>query len=179
MPQPISRTWEFQFSIPPWILEVFGIVPGVFLEVEISICRDQCDREETSIVISIWQNRVIDLTNGDQPYFIESSVLNFGFSSPNQYYVSDSEYHRNLGTQSVLEGSNDTFANTDWSPGSPTPTPQYNSLSPHPPHFQSAEEEQQENDTDHIINSAVQSVTERISRAHSIAEELATMLYRV
>ena len=178
LPQPILRTWEFHFSIPPWLLEVFGLVPGVFLEVEIFICRDQPDREDDSIVISIWLNWVIDLTDGDQPHFIKSSDLNFGFSWPNSNHVSDKEYHRNLRTTLISEGSDDTFANSDWSPGSDTPAPQYNSLSPHPPRFQSAEEEQQENDTDHI-NSAVWSVTERICQAHSIAEELANTLYWV
>ena len=123
LPQPITWTWEFQFPIPPWILEVFGLVPGIFLEVEIFISRDQPEREENSFAISIWLNWVVNLTGGDQPHFIESSTLNFKFTWPNPHHILHEEYQAKLRTTSVSEGS-DTFANTDWSPGP-------SSLAPH------------------------------------------------
>ena len=178
-PLPIMRTWEFQFPIPPWILEVFSLVPGVFLEVEIFINRDQPDREENSVAISIWLNWVVNLTDRDQPHFIESSVLNFEFTWPNQYHIPYEEHQANLRAESVSEGSNETFANTDWMPGSLTNAPEYQSLSPHPPHFQSAEEEHQDQEIDCTTTEIIWSVNERISRVCSIAEEFTTTLNQV
>ena len=103
----------------------------------------------------------MDLTDGDQPHFIESSVLNFRFLWP-KHHVPDEEYHRNLGTTSVSEGSDDTFANTEWSPGPSSPTPIYNSLSPCPPRFQPAEEEQQDEQIDQTMTEIIQTVNKRI-----------------
>ena len=176
-PQPITRIWEFHFSIPPWILEAFGITPGIFLEVEFFLCRDDPDREENSIVITIWLNRVVDLNNSDQPNTVELITLNFRFSWPNQYHVPDEEYHRNLAPSTVSKGSSDTFANTNWSPGSPVP--QYNSLSPCPPCFQSAEEEQQNQNIEITPLKIINWVNERIDWACSIAEELVQTIYWV
>ena len=121
----------------------------------------------------------MDITDRDQPHFIKSSVLNFGFLWPNQYHVPYKEYQRNLRTTSVSEGSNDTFANTEWSPGPSSPTPNYNSLSPCPPHLPSAEEKQQEQQIDLTTTEIIQAVNERIGQAHSITKELARTLYWV
>ena len=120
--------WELCFPIPPWILEAFGITPGIFLEIEFFFCRDNPDREENLIVITLWLNRVVDLDNDDQSHRVESLTLNFRFSWPNQYHVPDKEYCRNLAPSTVSKGSDDTFANTDWSQGPPAPN--YHLLSP-------------------------------------------------
>ena len=146
------QTWDFRFPIPPWILQVFDLEPGVLLKVEIFICRDQPDREENSVAISIWLNRVMTLLDRDQPHFIESSILNFKFTWPNPHHIPHEEYQANLCTTTVSEGSNDTFANTVWSPGPSSPAPHFNTLSPHPPRFQSVEEDQQNIEIDHTIS---------------------------
>ena len=176
-PHPIMRIWEFWFPIPPWILEAFSITPGILLEVELFLCRDDPDREENLIIIIIWLNRVVYLNNGDQPHRLETITLNFRFSWPNQYHISDEEYHRNIAPSNISKGSDNTFANTNWSPGSPAPY--YNSLSPHPPCFQPAEEEQQEQNITITPLEIINWVNERIGQARSIAEELAQTIYWV
>ena len=127
----------------------------------------------------VWFTRVIDLTDRDQPHSVESSVFNFRFLWPNTYHVPHKESQWGLWSTSVSKGSDDTFTNTDWTPGPSSPAPCYNSLSPCPPHFQTAEEDQQEQEIDWETNRVLWSVNKRISRAHSIAEELANTLYQV
>ena len=95
---------------------------------------------------------------------IESSVLNFGFSWPNENHTPDEEYHENLAPSVVSKGSNDPFANSHWSPGSTnSPVPNYNSLSPHPPLFHPAEEEQQREQTNLTTEEIVNQVNIRLS----------------
>ena len=178
LPHPITQTWEFWFPIPPLILQVFGLLPGVLLDIEIFICRDQPEREENSVAISIWLNQVTTLTDGEQPHFIESSILNFKFTWPNPHHIPHEEYQENLRATSVSEGS-DTFANTERSPGPSSLAPHFNSLSPHPPHFQSVEEDQQNTEIDQMISDTLWLVNKRITRGRSIAEELLKTLNRV
>ena len=149
------------------------------LEVEIFICRDQPEREENLVAISIWLNQVTELTDGDQPHFIESSTLNFEFTWPNPHHIPHEEYQANLRAETVSEGSDNTFANTVWTPGPSSPAPKFNTLSPRPPCFQSIEEEQQDIETDHTISDMIRLASESITRGRSIAEELLETLNRV
>ena len=171
------RLWEFHFPIPPWLLEVFGIMPGVFLEIEVFICRDDPDRKENSFIATLWLNRVVDIKEPDQPHRAESVTFNFSFSWPNPYHISDEEYCQNLAPSEVSEGSNDTFVNTDWMPDSPAPD--YRNLSPQPPCFQAAEGEQQPQQPEISTLEIIQRVNERIGQACTIAEGLAQTIYRV
>ena len=98
---------------------------------------------------------------------------------PNPHHIPHEEYQANLQATSVSEGSDDTFANTIWTPGLSSPAPNFNSLSPQPPRFQSVEEEQQNQIINHTIDQAIQSVNERIERGHTIAEELLNTISRV
>ena len=112
------------------------------------------------------------------PHFIESSTFNFKYMWPNPHHIPHEEYQENLHTTTVSEGS-DSFANTDWSPGPSSPPPNFNSLSPQPPHFHLADEEQQDELIDQTINQTISYVDNRITRGCSIAEELAQVLTEI
>ena len=165
------RTWEFHFPIPPWILEFFGIPPGVFLEVEFFICRDNPDREEITVVATLWLNRVVAVDEPDQPHKAESIEFNFMFSWPNLYCIHEERYSHHVAPSEVSKGSNDTFGSAELAPN--TPAPNYWSISPQPPHFQPVVENQQAQ-TPSVLTTRdiVERLAERIGHTRSIAEEL-------